>query len=85
MINTRTQIKLTMALGVASLLAGVLGHLALTDIYHQEADVSLEWHIVQVCTLVFLTFTCSALFTLRRVLRLSDDIPCRSQSTKRRL
>jgi hypothetical protein len=39
MSNLKTQIRVTIALGVLSLLAGLITHLALTDIYHGEADV----------------------------------------------
>ncbi|MBI4558371.1 MAG: hypothetical protein HY706_12390 [Candidatus Hydrogenedentes bacterium] len=69
MKNLRMQIKLTMALGALSLLAGLMAHLALTDIYHGEADVTLEWNIVRVCALVLLFFIGMTLFTLRRALR----------------
>ena len=69
MINLQTQIRVTMVLGGLSLLAGVAAHLALTDIYHGEGDVTLEWSIVRVCALVFLVFISMALFTLRRTLR----------------
>jgi hypothetical protein len=57
-----------MALGALSLLAGLATHLALTDIYHGEADVTLEWSIVRVCALVLLAFIGMALLTLRRTL-----------------
>jgi len=57
-----------MALGALSLLAGWIGHLALTDIYHGEADVSLEWNLVRVSAVVLLAFIGTALFTLRRTL-----------------
>lgn len=67
--NLKTQIRVTIALGVLSLLAGSITHLALTDIYHGEADVTLEWSVVRICALVLLAFICMALFTLRRALR----------------
>jgi hypothetical protein len=69
MRNIKTQIAATMALGVLSLLAGLFSHLALTDIYHGEADVSLEWRIVQVSALVILVFIGMTLFTLTRAWR----------------
>jgi len=69
MRNLKTQIRLTIGLGVLALLAGLLSHLALTDIYHAEADVSLEWSVVCAGALVFLIFLGSALFTLGRALR----------------
>ncbi|MCJ7518493.1 MAG: hypothetical protein MUO42_02340 [Anaerolineaceae bacterium] len=39
---------LTHALAVICLIAGVLSHLALTDIAHGEPDLKGEWVIVQV-------------------------------------
>lgn len=33
----KRQIRMTMTLGVLSILAGIFAHLALTDIYHGEA------------------------------------------------
>ena len=61
MKNLKTQIRVTMALGALWLLAGLATHLALTDIYHGEADVTLEWSIVRVCALVLLAFIGMAL------------------------
>lgn len=69
MTNLKTQIRVTIVLGMLSLLAGLLTHLALTDIYHGEADVTLEWNMVRSGALVLLVFIGMALFTLRRVLR----------------
>jgi hypothetical protein len=56
-------------LGVLSLMAGLITHLALTDIYRGEADVTLEWNVVRICALVLLVFISLALNTLRRALR----------------
>ncbi len=69
MSNLKTQIKMTIVLGALSLLVGLLTLLALTDIYHGEADVTLEWGMVRICALVLLVFIGMALFTLRRALR----------------
>ncbi len=70
MIKIKTQIAFVMALGILSLVAGFLSHLALTDIYLHELDVSLEWKIVQVAALIILLFIGSSLFTLGRTLKL---------------
>ena len=70
MIKIKTQIAFVMALGILVLLAGFLSHLALTDIYHHELDVSLEWKIVQVAAIIILLFIGSSLFTLGRTLKL---------------
>jgi len=69
MMELKNQIRLTMALGILSLLAGVMGYLALTDIYHAEVDVSLEWNVLRVCAVVLVVFIGSTLFTLRQVLK----------------
>ena len=69
MEKLKNQIRTTMVLGVLALLAGILGHLALTDIYHGEANVSLEWNILRICALIFLAFIGSSLFTLRKTLK----------------
>lgn len=69
MRNLKTQIRVTIALGALSLLVGLITLLALTDIYHGEADVTLEWSMVRVCALVVLIFIGMALFTLGRALR----------------
>ena len=69
-MNTlKTQIRVTIALGALSLIVGLLTLLALTDIYHGEADVTLEWSIVRICSLLLPAFIGMALFTLRRALR----------------
>ena len=73
MRNLKTQIRVTIALGVLSLLAGFVTYLALTDIYHGEADVTLEWSMVRVCALIVLVFIGMALFTLGRVLKVLHE------------
>ncbi len=69
MKNLRKQIQTTMILGVLSLFGGAFSHLALTDIYHGETDVSVEWNVLRFSVLVFLIFIGLALSTLRRTLR----------------
>lgn len=44
-MELKNQIRLTIALGILSLFAGVMGHLALTDIYHAEGNLALEWTV----------------------------------------
>jgi len=65
-------IGFTRTLVVICLLAGVLSHLALTDIAHGEPDVKGEWAIVQVSAFLVLLFIMSTLMTLRRFERLHD-------------
>ncbi len=69
MNNLQKQIVATIALGVLSLVGGVFAHLALTDIYHGEDNLSLEWNVLRICALVFLTFISFTLFTLRKSFR----------------
>ena len=65
----KPRIKTAIVLGLLSLLAGVFTHLALTDIYHREGDLTLEWNILRICALVFVVFTGYTLITLRRILK----------------
>lgn len=69
MTELKKQVQLTMALGVLSLFAGVMGHLALTDIYHGNGNLSLEWNVLRACAVVLVVFIGSTLFTLRQVLK----------------
>jgi hypothetical protein len=45
-------LRLSFVLAVLALLSVAVGHLALTDIFHAEGDVSLEWNAVRVCLAV---------------------------------
>ena len=69
MIKLKQQIYIASAFGILSLVAGVFSHLALTDIYHAETDVSLEWTVLRLSALVILVFIGVALATFRRALR----------------
>ena len=69
MTELKEQVQLTITLGVLSLVAGVMGHLALTDIYHGNGDLSLEWNVLRACAVVLLVFIGSTLFTLIQVLK----------------
>jgi hypothetical protein len=51
-------------LGLFSVFAIVLAFLALTDISHGEADVTLEWNIVRLSFVVIITFHVVALRAL---------------------
>lgn len=61
--------KVCFVLGIFSLFAVLTGHLALTDIYHAEGDLSLEWSVLRVCVGVMVAFQVAALVTLRKVVR----------------
>ena len=75
MAGQRVGILVSLSLGVLSVLAGYVCHLALTDIYHLEADVTAEWRAVQACFIVIIAFQISALVTLWRVLRAGRRSP----------
>jgi len=62
---------ISLVLGLLALLAVMISHLALTDIYHGEADVSLEWIVLRLCFGVIVLFQIVALITLTKVLRSS--------------
>ena len=61
-------IGLTRALAVICLIAGLLCHLALTDIAHGEPGLEGEWAIVQVSAVLFVVFILSTLLTLNKCL-----------------
>jgi type IV secretory pathway VirB2 component (pilin) len=71
MKSLREWIKLSFALGILSLIAVIACHLALTDIWHGEGDLSLEWRILQVSFAVIILFQASTLLTLGRLIRRS--------------
>ena len=75
MTRLKTGALISLSLGLLSLLAVFICHLALTDIYHLEADVTAEWRTVQICFAVIMAFQVSALVTLWRVLRASRQAP----------
>ncbi|MBI4477621.1 MAG: hypothetical protein HY654_10635 [Acidobacteria bacterium] len=60
-------------MGLLSLVAILLSALALQDIYHGEADLSLEWRVLRGCFVVIFLFQISALVTLAKAARFSDD------------
>ena len=63
MSKLKKSARLTVAIGIASVLAIVLCHLALADIGHGDEDVELEWAIVQIGFAVILIFHVAALRT----------------------
>ena len=63
-------IAATTALGVVSAFTVVMTWLALTDIWHGEPDVALEWLVVQVGFVIIPAFHVAALVLLAKVIRL---------------
>jgi len=68
-MELKNQIRVAIILGILSLIACVLGHLALTDIYHAESDLSWEWNMLRIVAVVFLVFIGYTLMTLRKILK----------------
>jgi hypothetical protein len=68
-MRTEDWIRVSLGLGVLALLAVVGSHLALTDIYHGESDLGLEWNALRVCFGVIVVSQVTALITLVKVLR----------------
>jgi len=46
MIQTRTISIISFFLGILSVIALLVSHLALTDIWHGEGDLRLEWSVL---------------------------------------
>jgi len=69
MNDLKTQVKFGIALGVLSLAAGLAAHLALTDIYHAEGNLSLEWNVLRICAVIMTVFIGYSLVILGRILR----------------
>lgn len=63
MKNPRRLMLITALCGVVSLAAFILGRLAMTDIYHGEDDLNLEWTVVAATFLPVLAFHILAIFT----------------------
>ena len=61
----------TVILGLVSLISVFVAQLALTDIYHGEGDLGLEWGVLRVCFGVIVVFQVSALLSFRRVISIN--------------
>ena len=64
----------SVGLGVLSILALAFSHLALTDIWHGEGDLALEWNILRVAALILAAFIVIALVTFFRALRITREL-----------
>lgn len=69
MFQFKNQIRVTMAMGILSVLAGILAHLALTDIYHAEGDLALEWNVLRFSAAIILGFIAASLWVLGKALK----------------
>lgn len=67
------QATLAFLLGIGSLIAVFISHLALTDIYHGEGDLRLEWNVLRACFAAIVVFQVFALATFWRMIRKAKD------------
>ncbi|MCU0276576.1 MAG: hypothetical protein MUF02_06965 [Acidobacteria bacterium] len=67
-MTLKRQADIAIVLGIFTLVAVVVSHLALTDIYHGEADLSLEWNVLKLCFAVIVAVQVFTLATLWRVI-----------------
>lgn len=64
MNNLKMLINVDLVLSAICLAALVFSHLALTDIYHGDENLSLEWNILRMAALANLSFIAVTIFTL---------------------
>jgi hypothetical protein len=69
MVRTRRLASLSTWLGIASLLAMGASHLALTDIWHGEGDLSLEWNVLRISGVILTAFIVTTFVALRGLTR----------------
>jgi hypothetical protein len=65
----RLSITVTALLGFFSILALIFQFLALADIAHQEADLSLEWKINGICMMIYGLFIISTFISIGLMLK----------------
>lgn len=73
MDRVKRSVAISLMLGVMSVLAIGVSPLALTDIWHGESDVSLEWNVLRFAAMVIIVFHVFTLATLWQVLRRSRE------------
>ena len=49
-------VNITLIMGIISAISIIICHLVLTDIYHAEGDLTLEWNILRIGFLVIILF-----------------------------
>lgn len=69
MKKVRVSVTASAVLGVFSVLALIFLFLALSDIAHQEEDLSLEWQIAGICMLILSAFTVSVYVTIGLIMK----------------
>ncbi len=69
MKNLKRLLLATVLLGLVSLVSFILGRLAMTDIFHGESDLTLEWNVVSATFLPVLIFHVLSVFVAVYALR----------------
>lgn len=64
MSRLHPMVPIAVALGTLSVLAILVSHLALTDIWHGEGDLQLEWRVLRISFGVIVAFHVVALVML---------------------
>jgi hypothetical protein len=68
MLKLQRQVRIASILCRVAFAAGVVGHLALIDIFHGETDVRVEWRALQIAGVVVAAALLLAAQTLSRIL-----------------
>tara|TARA_B100002003_G_scaffold230707_1_gene241077 strand:- start:263 stop:478 length:216 start_codon:yes stop_codon:yes gene_type:complete len=63
---SRKVVALSMGLGILSAISILVAHLALTDIYHGEGDLALEWRVLLAAFGTIIAFHLVTLTTMGR-------------------
>ena len=69
MRNINSQISFSLIFGLITMIAGLFAHLALTDIYKAETDLTMEWAVVRVSAIVIFGFIIWSIFFLSNLRR----------------
>ena len=69
MMNLARIIRMSIALGIVSLVSLAVGYLALNDIAHGEGDLHMEWMALRVCAVVVVMFHALAIVCLYKALK----------------
>jgi|GEM_PF-1102151 len=69
MKSLKISLTATFILACISVIGLGFQFLALTDIFHQEPDVSLEWNVVKLSYIIQILFTASAFITLALIVK----------------
>lgn len=67
MEKTKILVRMSVTLGIITLGSLILSSLALTDIYHNEPNLILEWNLVRAGLLITLMFVALSMVTMIRL------------------